>query len=165
MGDPVPALRQLRQPGSPAPCASPDPRTATGDWRPAVEEPCRSSTVQAPAAARRGCRWQLLPPLPRGVLQTAAGFPYPQGFYETLPEGPPKYLPTCPTEASQNRLPAQLGGIKATSCLRSHKDGNFDPQRSNSEVKMTSFAGERKKQLVKAEVEAGVPLATPGHGP
>lgn len=133
-GRPRPALRQLRQPGSPAPCASPDPRTATpGDWRPAYHRgrPCRSSTVPGPGCCQTGlpmrgfylhsprgspnCRWL---PLPTG-----------EGTSKPLPEG--AHQSTCllaPPEGPSKRLPARLGRYQNHQpCLRAPQGGNFVP--------------------------------------
>ncbi|XP_024906305.1 calmodulin-regulated spectrin-associated protein 3, partial [Pteropus alecto] len=93
-------------------------------------------------------------------------------FYLHSPEGPSK--PMLPSSYPPDKAPAYLphleGASKPSSCQAgevlkppalsegSPKAVASSPAASNSEVKMTSFA-ERKKQLVKAEVEAGV--ATP----
>lgn len=97
-------------------------------------------------------------------------------FYLHSPEGPSK--PMLPSPYPPDKAPAYLphpeGPSKPSSCQAgevlkppalsegSPKAVASSPAASNSEVKMTSFA-ERKKQLVKAEAEAGVgsPVATP----
>ncbi|XP_032990734.1 calmodulin-regulated spectrin-associated protein 3 isoform X9 [Rhinolophus ferrumequinum] len=97
-------------------------------------------------------------------------------FYLHSPEGPSK--PTLASSYPPDKVPAYLphpeGPSKPSPCQAgevlkpqalsegSPKAMASSPAASNSEVKMTSFA-ERKKQLVKAEVEAGAgsPVATP----
>ncbi|XP_039713980.1 calmodulin-regulated spectrin-associated protein 3 isoform X7 [Pteropus medius] len=97
-------------------------------------------------------------------------------FYLHSPEGPSK--PMLPSSYPPDKAPAYLPHLEGTSKPSSCQAGEVlkppalsegspkavasSPAASNSEVKMTSFA-ERKKQLVKAEAEAGVgsPVATP----
>nr|KAF6479304.1 calmodulin regulated spectrin associated protein family member 3 [Molossus molossus] len=97
-------------------------------------------------------------------------------FYLHSPEGPSK--PPMASPYPPNKSPAYLPHLESPSkqspCLAgevlkppalsegSPKVGASSLAASNSEVKMTSFA-ERKKQLVKAEAEAGVgsPVFTP----
>ncbi|XP_007951891.1 calmodulin-regulated spectrin-associated protein 3 [Orycteropus afer afer] len=95
---------------------------------------------------------------PEGPLKPPLTSPY-------LPEGASKALPDGPTKAS-TYLPHPEGPSKLSPCPAgevlkppvpsegSPKAVASSPAATNSEVKMTSFA-ERKKQLVKAEAEAG----------
>lgn len=96
-------------------------------------------------------------------------------FYLHSPEGPSKptlassYPPDkvpayMPHPEGPSKPPCQVGEVRKPQALSegSPKAVASPPAASNSEVKMTSFA-ERKKQLVKAEAEAGAvsPVATP----
>ncbi|XP_012646208.2 calmodulin-regulated spectrin-associated protein 3 isoform X2 [Microcebus murinus] len=85
------------------------------------------------------------PYLPEGTSKPLSDGPSKAPVYLPHPEGPSKPSP-CPVgEASKPPVPSE-----------------GSPVATNSEVKMTSFA-ERKKQLVKAEAEAGAgsPTSTP----
>ncbi|XP_049732631.1 calmodulin-regulated spectrin-associated protein 3 isoform X4 [Elephas maximus indicus] len=84
------------------------------------------------------------PCLPEGSTRASAYLPH--------LEGPSKPFPCPPREVLKPPAPSE-GSPKAAAS---------SPAASNSEVKMTSFA-ERKKQLVKAEADAGggSPVATP----
>nr|XP_012646208.1 calmodulin-regulated spectrin-associated protein 3 isoform X5 [Microcebus murinus] len=85
------------------------------------------------------------PYLPEGTSKPLSDGPGKAPVYLPHPEGPSKPSP-CPVgEASKPPVPSE-----------------GSPVATNSEVKMTSFA-ERKKQLVKAEAEAGAgsPTSTP----
>ncbi|XP_036167883.1 calmodulin-regulated spectrin-associated protein 3 isoform X4 [Myotis myotis] len=97
-------------------------------------------------------------------------------FYLHSPEGPskPPLVSPYPPDKAPAYLPHLEGPSKLSPCLAgevlnppalsegSPKVGPSASAASNSEVKMTSFA-ERKKQLVKAEAEAGAgsPVSTP----
>ncbi|XP_076977603.1 calmodulin-regulated spectrin-associated protein 3 isoform X4 [Tamandua tetradactyla] len=103
---------------------------------------------------------------PEGPLKPPLTSPYP-------PEGASKPLPDGPTKVPASSVPPE-GPLKLPPCLAgeaskplalsegSPKAAALSPAAANSEVRMTSFA-ERKKQLVKAEAEAGggCPMATP----
>ncbi|XP_053768590.1 calmodulin-regulated spectrin-associated protein 3 isoform X2 [Desmodus rotundus] len=97
-------------------------------------------------------------------------------FYLHSPEGPskPPLASSYPPSKAPIYLPHLEGPSKLSPCLAgevlklpAQSEGSpkvvaASPAASNSEVKMTSFA-ERKKQLVKAEAEAGV--GSPGSTP
>ncbi|XP_004865397.1 calmodulin-regulated spectrin-associated protein 3 isoform X2 [Heterocephalus glaber] len=89
----------------------------------------------------------------------------PMGASKLLSDG----LPKAPVYVSHPEVPSKSSPCPAGEELKppapaegSPKAVALSPAATNSEVKMTSFA-ERKKQLVKAEVEVGVasPTATP----
>ncbi|XP_012669249.1 calmodulin-regulated spectrin-associated protein 3 isoform X1 [Otolemur garnettii] len=95
---------------------------------------------------------------PEGPCKPALASPYlPEGASKPLSDGPTKapiYLPH--PEAPSKLSPCLVGEVSKTSAPSegSPKAVPSSPAATNSDVKMTSFA-ERKKQLVKAEAEAG----------
>ncbi|KAF5929379.1 hypothetical protein HPG69_013675 [Diceros bicornis minor] len=99
---------------------------------------------------------------PEGPSKPPLASPYPpEGASKPLPDGPtkaPAYLPH--PEGPLKPSPCPAGEVSKLPALSegSPKAAASSPAASNSEVKMTSFA-ERKKQLVKAETEAGSPVA------
>ncbi|XP_058281709.1 calmodulin-regulated spectrin-associated protein 3 isoform X6 [Hylobates moloch] len=92
------------------------------------------------------------PYLPEGTSKPLSDRPTKALVYMPHPETPSKPSPCLVGEASKPPAPSE-GSPKAVAS---------SPAATNSEVKMTSFA-ERKKQLVKAEAEAGAgsPTSTP----
>ncbi|XP_036089663.1 calmodulin-regulated spectrin-associated protein 3 isoform X4 [Rousettus aegyptiacus] len=155
MGDPV-LLRSVSSdslgPPRPAPARTPaQPPAEPGDL-PTIEEALQIIHSAEPRL------------LPDGAADGS--------FYLHSPEGPSKPIQLSPYPP--DKAPAYLSHPEGPSCQAGEvmkppalSDGSpkavaSSPAASNSEVKMTSFA-ERKKQLVKAEVEAGVgsPVATP----
>uniref|UniRef100_A0A2K6B9M9 Calmodulin regulated spectrin associated protein family member 3 n=2 Tax=Macaca nemestrina TaxID=9545 RepID=A0A2K6B9M9_MACNE len=92
------------------------------------------------------------PYLPEGTSKPLSDRPTKAPVYMPHPETPSKPSPCLVGEASKLPAPSE-GSPKAVAS---------SPAATNSEVKMTSFA-ERKKQLVKAEAEAGAgsPTSTP----
>lgn len=155
MGDPV-LLRSVSSdslgPPRPAPARTPaQPPAEPGDL-PTIEEALQIIHSAEPRL------------LPDGAADGS--------FYLHSPEGPSKPIQLSPYPP--DKAPAYLSHPEGPSCQAGEvmkppalSDGSpkavaSSPAASNSEVKMTSFA-ERKKQLVKAEVEAGVgsPVTTP----
>lgn len=159
MGDPV-LLRSVSSdslgPPRPVPARTPTQPSAEPGDLPTIEEALQIIHSAEPRL------------LPDGAADGS--------FYLHSPEGPskpmlassyppdkvPAYLPH--PEGPSKPSPCQAGEVLKPQALSegSPKAMASSPAASNSEVKMTSFA-ERKKQLVKAEVEAGAGslVATP----
>ncbi|XP_036735183.2 calmodulin-regulated spectrin-associated protein 3 isoform X4 [Manis pentadactyla] len=159
MGDPV-LLRSVSSdslgPPRPVPARTPQPPPEPGDL-PTIEEALQIIHSAEPRL------------LPDGAADGSFYLHSPEGLSK-LPLASP-YPPDGPTKAA-TYLPHPESPLKPSPCLvgevvkplppseASPKAAASSPAASNSEVKMTSFA-ERKKQLVKAEAEAGSPAATP----
>ncbi|XP_033054980.1 calmodulin-regulated spectrin-associated protein 3 isoform X5 [Trachypithecus francoisi] len=94
------------------------------------------------------------PYLPEGTSKPLSDRPTKAPVYMPHPETPSKPSPCLVGEASKLPAPSE-GSPKAVAS---------SPAATNSEVKMTSFA-ERKKQLVKAEAEAGAGSPTSTQAP
>ncbi|KAI4541620.1 hypothetical protein MJG53_007193 [Ovis ammon polii x Ovis aries] len=169
MGDPV-LLRSVSSdslgPQRPVPARTPaQPPPETGDL-PTIEEALQIIHSAEPRLLPDGAAdgsFYLHSPEGSSKLPLASPYP-PEGTSKPLPEGPtkvPAYLPH--PEGPSKPAPCPAGEVSKPPALPegSPKVATSSPAASNSEVKMTSFA-ERKKQLVKAEVEAGSPVATPG---
>ncbi|XP_052498500.1 calmodulin-regulated spectrin-associated protein 3 [Budorcas taxicolor] len=169
MGDPV-LLRSVSSdslgPQRPVPARTPaQPPPETGDL-PTIEEALQIIHSAEPRLLPDGAAdgsFYLHSPEGSSKLPLASPYP-PEGALKPLPEGPtkvPAYLPH--PEGPSKPAPCPAGEVSKPPALPegSPKVATSSPAASNSEVKMTSFA-ERKKQLVKAEVEAGSPVATPG---
>ncbi|XP_012584907.1 PREDICTED: calmodulin-regulated spectrin-associated protein 3 [Condylura cristata] len=170
MGDPV-LLRSVSSdslgPPRPAPARPPaQPAPEPGDL-PTIEEALQIIHSAEPRLLPDGAAdgsFYLHSPEGPSKLPLASPYP-PEGASKPLPDGPtkaPTYLPhpevplkvpPCPAGEVSKPLAPSEGSPKAVAS---------SPAANNSEVKMTSFA-ERKKQLVKAEAEAGVvcPEAVP----
>ncbi|XP_026941538.1 calmodulin-regulated spectrin-associated protein 3 isoform X2 [Sagmatias obliquidens] len=160
MGDPV-LLRSVSSdslgPPRSVPARTPtQPAPETGDL-PTIEEALQIIHSAEPRLLPDGAAdgsFYLHSPEGSSKLPLASPYP-PEGAtkaptYSPHPEGLSKPSP-CPV-GEVSKPPALSEG--------SPKAAASSPVASNSEVKMTSFA-ERKKQLVKAEAEAGSPAATP----
>ncbi|XP_043322419.1 calmodulin-regulated spectrin-associated protein 3 isoform X4 [Cervus elaphus] len=169
MGDPV-LLRSVSSdslgPQRPVPARTPaQPPPETGDL-PTIEEALQIIHSAEPRLLPDGAAdgsFYLHSPEGSSKLPLASPYP-PEGASKPLPDGPtkvPAYLPH--PEGPSKPAPCPAGEVSKPPALPegSPKVAASSPAASNSEVKMTSFA-ERKKQLVKAEVEAGSPVATPG---
>ncbi|XP_069445402.1 calmodulin-regulated spectrin-associated protein 3 isoform X4 [Ovis canadensis] len=169
MGDPV-LLRSVSSdslgPQRPVPARTPaQPPPETSDL-PTIEEALQIIHSAEPRLLPDGAAdgsFYLHSPEGSSKLPLASPYP-PEGTSKPLPEGPtkvPAYLPH--PEGPSKPAPCPAGEVSKPPALPegSPKVATSSPAASNSEVKMTSFA-ERKKQLVKAEVEAGSPVATPG---
>ncbi|XP_055285915.1 calmodulin-regulated spectrin-associated protein 3 isoform X1 [Moschus berezovskii] len=169
MGDPV-LLRSVSSdslgPQRPVPARTPaQPPPETGDL-PTIEEALQIIHSAEPRLLPDGAAdgsFYLHSPEGSSKLPLASPYP-PEGPSKPLPDGPtkvPAYLPH--PEGPSKPAPCPAGEVAKPPALPegSPKVAASSPAASNSEVKMTSFA-ERKKQLVKAEVEAGSPVATPG---
>ncbi|XP_037360717.1 calmodulin-regulated spectrin-associated protein 3 isoform X3 [Talpa occidentalis] len=170
MGDPV-LLRSVSSdslgPPRPAPARTPaQPAPEPGDL-PTIEEALQIIHSAEPRLLPDGAAdgsFYLHSPEGPSKLPLASPYP-PEGASKPLPDGPtkaPTYLPhpevplkppSCPAGEVSKPLAPSEGSPKAVA---------LSPAANSSEVKMTSFA-ERKKQLVKAETEAGVgyPEAVP----
>lgn len=169
MGDPV-LLRSVSSdslgPQRPVPARTPaQPPPETGDL-PTIEEALQIIHSAEPRLLPDGAAdgsFYLHSPEGSSKLPLASPYP-PEGASKPLPDGPtkvPAYLPH--PEGPSKLAPCPAGEASKPAALPegSPKVAAASPAAGNSEVKMTSFA-ERKKQLVKAEVEAGSPVATPG---
>ncbi|XP_037680381.1 calmodulin-regulated spectrin-associated protein 3 isoform X2 [Choloepus didactylus] len=103
---------------------------------------------------------------PEGPLKPPLASPYlPEGASKPLPDGPTKAPASSAPPEGPSKPSPHLAGEVAKPLAPSEgspKAAASSPVATNSEVRMTSFA-ERKKQLVKAEAEAGgvSPVATP----
>lgn len=169
MGDPV-LLRSVSSdslgPQRPVPARTPaQPPPETGDL-PTIEEALQIIHSAEPRLLPDGAAdGSFYLHSPEGSSKLPLASPYPlEGSSKPLPDGPtkvPAYLPH--PEGPSKPAPCPAGEVSKPPALPegSPKVAASSPAASNSEVKMTSFA-ERKKQLVKAEVEAGSPVATPG---
>ncbi|KAM5233795.1 calmodulin-regulated spectrin-associated protein 3 isoform 3-T3 [Hipposideros larvatus] len=159
MGDPV-LLRSVSSdslgPPRPAPARTPtQPPPEPGDL-PTIEEALQIIHSAEPRLLPDGAAdGSFYLHSPEGPSKPTLASPYP-------PDKVPAYLPH--PEGPLKPSPCQAGEVLKPQALSegSPKAMASSPAASNSEVKMTSFA-ERKKQLVKAEVEAGAgsPVATP----
>nr|XP_039321941.1 calmodulin-regulated spectrin-associated protein 3 isoform X6 [Saimiri boliviensis boliviensis] len=170
MGDPV-LLRSVSSdslgPPRPAPARTPaNPPPEPGDL-PTIEEALQIIHSAEPRLLPDGAAdGSFYLHSPEGPSKPSLASPYPpEGTSKPLsdkptkalvymphPETPSKPSPCLVGEASKPSIPSE-GSPKAVAS---------SPAATNSEVKMTSFA-ERKKQLVKAEAEAGAgsPTSTP----
>ncbi|KAB1259776.1 Calmodulin-regulated spectrin-associated protein 3 [Camelus dromedarius] len=168
MGDPV-LLRSVSSdslgPPRSVPARTPaQPSPETGDL-PTIEEALQIIHSAEPRLLPDGAAdgsFYLHSPEGSSKLPLASPYP-PEGSSKPLPDGPtkaPAYLPH--PEGPSKPSPCLAGEVSKPPALPegSPKAAASSPAASNSEVKMTSFA-ERKKQLVKAEAEAGSPAATP----
>ncbi|XP_061046585.1 calmodulin-regulated spectrin-associated protein 3 isoform X4 [Eubalaena glacialis] len=168
MGDPV-LLRSVSSdslgPPRSVPARTPtQPPPETGDL-PTIEEALQIIHSAEPRLLPDGAAdgsFYLHSPEGSSKLPLASPYP-PEGASKPLPDGPtkaPTYSPHPEGLSKPSLCPA--GEVSKPPALSegSPKAAASSPVASNSEVKMTSFA-ERKKQLVKAEAEAGSPAATP----
>ncbi|XP_036874265.2 calmodulin-regulated spectrin-associated protein 3 isoform X2 [Manis javanica] len=159
MGDPV-LLRSVSSdslgPPRPVPARTPQPPPEPGDL-PTIEEALQIIHSAEPRLLPDGAAdGSFYLHSPEGLSKPPLASPYPPdgptkaATYLLHPEGPLKPSPCLVGEVVKPLPPSEASPKAAAS----------SPASSNSEVKMTSFA-ERKKQLVKAEAEAGSPAATP----
>lgn len=168
MGDPV-LLRSVSSdslgPPRPVPARTPvQPTPEPGDL-PTIEEALQIIHSAEPRLLPDGAAdgsFYLHSPEGSSKLPLASSYPL-EGASKPLPDGPtkaPTYVPH--PEGPLKPSPCPAGEVSKSLALSegSPKAAASSPAASNSEVKMTSFA-ERKKQLVKAEAEAGSPAATP----
>lgn len=160
MGDPV-LLRSVSSdslgPPRSVPARTPtQPAPETGDL-PTIEEALQIIHSAEPRLLPDGAAdGSFYLHSPEGSSKLPLASPYP-------PEGATKALTYSPhPEGLSKPSPCPVGEVSKPPALSegSPKAAASSPVASNSEVKMTSFA-ERKKQLVKAEAEAGSPAATP----
>ncbi|XP_024601781.1 calmodulin-regulated spectrin-associated protein 3 [Neophocaena asiaeorientalis asiaeorientalis] len=168
MGDPV-LLRSVSSdslgPPRSVPARTPtQPAPETGDL-PTIEEALQIIHSAEPRLLPDGAAdgsFYLHSPEGSSKLPLASPYP-PEGASKPLPDGPTKAPTYSPhPEGLSKPSPCPVGEVSKPPALSegSPKAAASSPVASNSEVKMTSFA-ERKKQLVKAEAEAGSPAATP----
>ncbi|KAM9106040.1 calmodulin-regulated spectrin-associated protein 3 isoform 1-T1 [Megaptera novaeangliae] len=168
MGDPV-LLRSVSSdslgPPRSVPARTPtQPPPETGDL-PTIEEALQIIHSAEPRLLPDGAAdgsFYLHSPEGSSKLPLASPYP-PEGASKPLPDGPTKAPTYSPhPEGLSKPSPCPVGEVSKPPALSegSPKAAASSPVASNSEVKMTSFA-ERKKQLVKAEAEAGSPAATP----
>ncbi|XP_060001343.1 calmodulin-regulated spectrin-associated protein 3 isoform X2 [Lagenorhynchus albirostris] len=160
MGDPV-LLRSVSSdslgPPRSVPARTPtQPAPETGDL-PTIEEALQIIHSAEPRLLPDGAAdGSFYLHSPEGSSKLPLASPYP-------PDGPTKAPTYSPhPEGLSKPSPCPVGEVSKPPALSegSPKAAASSPVASNSEVKMTSFA-ERKKQLVKAEAEAGSPAATP----
>lgn len=160
MGDPV-LLRSVSSdslgPPRPVPARTPvQPAPEPGDL-PTIEEALQIIHSAEPRLLPDGAAdgsFYLHSPEGPSKLPLASSYPL-EGASKA-----PAYVPH--PEAPLKPSPCTVAEMSKPSALSegSPKAAASSPAANNSEVKMTSFA-ERKKQLVRAEAEAGSPTATP----
>ncbi|XP_045403327.1 calmodulin-regulated spectrin-associated protein 3 isoform X2 [Lemur catta] len=165
MGDPV-LLRSVSSdslgPPRPVPARTPtQPPPEPGDL-PTIEEALQIIHSAEPRLLPDGAAdGSFYLHSPEGPSKPALASPYlPEGASKPLSDGPtkaPVYLPH--PEAPSKPSPCPVGEVS-----KPPVPSEGSPVATNSEVKMTSFA-ERKKQLVKAEAEAGAGSPTSSPAP
>ncbi|KAG8519259.1 Calmodulin-regulated spectrin-associated protein 3 [Galemys pyrenaicus] len=163
MGDPV-LLRSVSSdslgPPRPAPARTPaQPAPEPGDL-PTIEEALQIIHSAEPRLLPDGAAdgsFYLHSPEGPAKLPLASPYP-PEGASKPLPDGPTK----APTYVPHPEVPLKPSPCPAGAAPKPLALSEGSPAANNAEVKMTSFA-ERKKQLVKAEAEAGMgcPEAVP----
>ncbi|XP_069858481.1 calmodulin-regulated spectrin-associated protein 3 isoform X2 [Dipodomys merriami] len=170
MGDPV-LLRSVSSdslgPPRPVPARTPAQQTPEPGDLPTIEEALQIIHSAEPRLLPDGAAdgsFYLHSPEGPSKPQLASSYP-PDRSLKTLSDGPPKapvYVSHPATPSKPSPSPAGELMKPPAPCEGSPKAVASSPAATNSEVKMTSFA-ERKKQLVKAEAEAGVgsPTSTP----
>ncbi|XP_048198085.1 calmodulin-regulated spectrin-associated protein 3 isoform X2 [Perognathus longimembris pacificus] len=170
MGDPV-LLRSVSSdslgPPRPVPARTPAQQTPEPGDLPTIEEALQIIHSAEPRLLPDGAAdgsFYLHSPEGPSKPQLASSYP-PDRSLKTLSDGPPKapiYVSHPATPSKSSPSPAGELMKPPASSEGSPKAVASSPAATNSEVKMTSFA-ERKKQLVKAEAEAGVgsPTLTP----
>ncbi|XP_042549632.1 calmodulin-regulated spectrin-associated protein 3 isoform X3 [Dipodomys spectabilis] len=163
MGDPV-LLRSVSSdslgPPRPVPARTPAQQTPEPGDLPTIEEALQIIHSAEPRLLPDGAAdgsFYLHSPEGPSKPQLASSYP-PDRSLKTLSDGPPKapvYVSHPATPSKPSPSPAGDLTKPPAPCEGSPKAVASSPAATNSEVKMTSFA-ERKKQLVKAEAEAGV---------
>ncbi|KAM4888409.1 calmodulin-regulated spectrin-associated protein 3 isoform 3-T3 [Thomomys bottae] len=163
MGDPV-LLRSVSSdslgPPRPVPARTPAQQTPEPGDLPTIEEALQIIHSAEPRLLPDGAAdgsFYLHSPEGPSKPQLASSYP-PDRSFKTLSDGPPKAPVYVSHPATPSKPSPSPGGElmkPPASSEGSPKAVPSSPAATNSEVKMTSFA-ERKKQLVKAEAEAGV---------